>query len=83
MRETNNSLKGIFTIRNNGMIKKLLINEKSADLINLSDIYCNLDDVNFYKNNKSYFNKYSLINKKKRRDFKKNHRRLSCYSHKN
>ena len=38
MRETNNSLKGIFTIRNNGMIKKLLINKKSADLINLSEL---------------------------------------------
>ena len=82
MKIYHNSPKNIINV-NKKKLTNIMINKKTADMINCSDYYYNMDDLFFYKNKKIYFDYYPILSEKANFEpFKKNYTKIVYHSHK-
>ena len=72
-------------ILNKGDItRNTMITKKVADMINYCDYLFKKDEINFYKNSKSFISNYSILSKITRKEpFKKEYKNTIYKSHKN
>ena len=82
MRLFHNSFKSEITINKGDIIKNIMITKKNADIINYCDYYCNMDDLYFYKYNKSFIHNYPILSQKARKEsFHKDYNKMEYHSY--
>ena len=82
MRLFHNSFKNKITFNKNNT-KAIMITKKNADIINYCDYFNHMDDLYFFKNNKSYNDNYPILSKKAREDpFNKDYNKIIYHSYK-
>ena len=77
------SFKGKIILNKNDITKSVMITKKNADIINFCDYFSKMDNLVFYKLNKSFIHNYPILSQNAREDtFERSYKKISYISHK-